>query len=70
MIKTIPQDLSIAHRNHLYLYYQQNKSSASKVKFIQISNCYERVLEKTKVVYANTTKQSINSRKLDFCDFY
>ena len=29
----------IAHRNHFYCFYQQNKTFESKTKFIQASNC-------------------------------
>ena len=39
--------------------YQQNKSSESKLKFRQVSNCCRRVLEAAKLAYANKTKQSI-----------
>ena len=35
----------IVHRNYFFCLYQQNKSSESKVKFRQASNCCERVLE-------------------------
>ena len=36
---------SLAHRNHFFHLYQQNKSSESKGKFRQASNCCKRVLE-------------------------
>ena len=36
---------AIVHRNHFFHLYQQNKSSESKVKFRQASNCCKRVLE-------------------------
>ena len=42
---------------------QQNKSSASKVKFRQTSNCCKRVLKAAKLTYANK-KESITSQKL------
>ena len=43
---------AIVHRNHFFCLYQQNKSSESKVKFRQASNCCKRVLEGAKgVVY-------------------
>ena len=41
----------IVHRNHFFCLYQQNKSSESKVKFRQASNCYKRVLEAAKLEY-------------------
>ena len=49
--------------------YQQNKSSESKVKFIQASNCYEKVLEAAKLAY-NNTKESIFSQKLGSWGFW
>ena len=50
---------AIVHRNHFFRLYQQNKSSESKVKFRQASNCYKRVLEAAKFAYATKTKESI-----------
>ena len=50
--------------------YQQNKSSESKVKFRQSSNCCKRVLEAAKLAYANKTKESITSQKLGSQDFW
>ena len=50
--------------------YQRNKSSDSKVKFRQVSNCCKRVLEVAKLAYANKTKESITSQKLDSRDFW
>ena len=50
--------------------YQQNKSSESKVKFRQSSNCCKRVLEAAKLAYANKTKESITSQKLGCRDFW
>ena len=44
--------------------YQKDKSSASKVKFRQASDCCKRVLEAAKLAYANKTKESITSQKL------
>ena len=35
----------IVHRNNFFCLYEQNKSSDSKVKFIQASNHCKRVLE-------------------------
>ena len=60
----------IVHRNHFFPLYQQNKSSESKVKFRQASNCCKRVLEAATLVYANKTKESITSQKLGSRDFW
>ena len=49
--------------------HQREKSSDSKVKFRQASNRCERVLEATKLAYANKTKESITSQKLGSRDF-
>ena len=59
----------IAHRNHDFCLYQQNKSSTSKVKFRSASNHYKRVLKATKLAFANKTKEYITSQKLGFRDF-
>ena len=40
-----PCAAAIVHRNHFFRLYQQNKSSQSKAKFRQTSNCCKRVLE-------------------------
>ena len=61
---------AIAHRNHVFRLHQQSKSSESKVKFRQASNCCKRVLETTKLAYANKTKKSITSQKLGSRDFW
>ena len=61
---------AIVHRNHFFHLYQQNKSSESKVKFRQVSNCCKRVLESAKLPYATKTKGSITSQKLGSCDFW
>ena len=50
--------------------FQQNKSSESKGKFRQASNCCERVLEADKFAYANKTKDSIPSQKIGSRDFW
>ena len=50
--------------------YQKDKSSDSKVKFRQASNCCKRVLEGAKLAYANNTKESITSQKLGSRDFW
>ena len=38
----------IAHRNHFFRLYRQNKFSASTVKFRPASNCCKRILEAIK----------------------
>ena len=60
---------AIVHRNHFFRLFQQNKSSESKVKFRQASNCCERVLEAPKLAYATKTKESITYQKLGSRDF-
>ena len=45
-------------------FYQQNKSSESKVRFRQASNYCEKVLEAAKLAYANKTKESSLPRNL------
>ena len=61
---------AIVHRNHFFRLYQQNKSSESKVKFRQASNCCKRVLEAAKLAYATKTNESITSKKLGPRDFW
>ena len=61
---------AIVHRNHFFCFYQQNKSSESKVKFRQAGNCCKRFLEAAKPAYANKTKESITSQKLGSRDFW
>ena len=61
---------SIVHRNHFFRFYEREKSSDSKVKFRQASNCCKRVLEAAKLAYANKTKETITSQKLGCCDFW
>ena len=61
---------AIVHRNHFFRLYQIEKSSDSKVKLRQASNRCKRVLEATKLAYANKTKESITSQKLGSCDFW
>ena len=61
---------AIFHRNHFFCLYQREKSSDSKVKFRQASNRCKRVLEATKLGYANKTKQFITSQKLGSRDFW
>ena len=60
---------ALVHRNHFFRLYQQNKSSESKVKFRQASNCCKRVLEAAKLAYASKTKESITSQRLGSQDF-
>ena len=60
---------AIVHRNHFFCLYQQNKSSESKVKFRQASNCCKKILEAAKLAYAKT-KESITSQKLCSQDFW
>ena len=60
---------AIVHRNHFFRLYQREKSSGSKVKFRQASNCCKRVLEAAKLTYANKRKDSITSQKLGSHDF-
>ena len=55
---------AIVHINHFFCLYQKDKSSESKVKFREASNCWKRVLEAAKIAYANKTKESISSQKL------
>ena len=61
---------AIVHRNHFFCLYQKEKSSDSKVKFRQASNCCKRALEAAKLAYANKTKESITSQKLVSRDFW
>ena len=61
---------ALDHRNHFFRFCQKDKSSASKVKYRQASNCCKRVLEAAKLAYANKTKESITCQKLGSCDFW
>ena len=61
---------AIVHRNHFFCFYQQSKSSKSKVKFRQASNCCKRVLEAAKLAYAAITNESIASQQLGSRDFW
>ena len=60
----------IVYRNHFFCLYKQNKTSESKGKFRQASNRCKRVLEASKLAYANKTKDSITSQKLGSQDFW
>ena len=44
---------AVVHRNHSFHLYQQNKSSESKGKFRQASDCCKRVFEAVKLALAN-----------------
>ena len=61
---------AIVHRNHFFCFYQKDKSSESKVKFRQASNSYKRVLEATKLAYANKTEESITLQKFGSWGFW
>ena len=61
---------AIVHRNHFFCLYQKDKSSESRVKFRQASNCCKRVLEAVKLAYANKIKESIISQKLGSRKFW
>ena len=58
-----------AHRGHLFCFYEQNQSSASKVKLTQVINYFKRVFEAAKISYADT-KESITSQKLGSHDLW
>ena len=47
---------AIVHRYHFFHFYHREKSSDSKVKFKQASNCCKRALEAAKLAYANKTR--------------
>ena len=65
LLVLLPQLIEI---NFFHL-YKKDKSSASKVKFRQVSNC-KRALEAAKLTYANKPKEFITSQKLGSCDFW
>ena len=58
------------HRNHFFRLYQIDKSSESKLKLRQASNCCKTDLEAAKLAYANETKECIFSQKLGSQDFW
>ena len=60
---------AIAHRNHFFCLYQENKSSESKVNLRQASDRCKRVLEAARLADATKTKESIFSQKLASQDF-
>ena len=59
----------IVHRNHFFRFYQQNKSSESKLKFRQASNRCRRVLEAANL-HMPGKQESIFSQKLGSEDFW
>ena len=65
---------ALVHRNPFFCLYQNDKSSASNVKFRQASNHRKRVLiimgKAAKLTYANKTKESITSQKNGSCHFW
>ena len=61
---------AIVHKNHFFCLCQKGRSSDSKVKFRKTSNRCKRVLEASKLAYANKTKESITSQKLGSRDFW
>ena len=61
---------AIVYRNHFLHLYQKDKSSDSKVKFRQASNCCKKFLESAKLTYASKTKEYITSQKLGSRDFW
>ena len=50
---------AIAHKNHFFRLYQQNKSSESKRKFRQASDSCKKVLEAVILAYANNNKKRV-----------
>ena len=56
---------AMVHRNHFFCLYQREKSSDSKVKFRQASNCCKRIFEAAKLAFV-----SISSQKLGSWDFW
>ena len=60
---------AIVHRNHVFHFYQKDKSSESKVRFKQASKFCKRVLQAAKLAYANKAKESITSHNLVLVTF-
>ena len=60
----------MAHRNHFFRLYQQNKSSESKVKFLQATNFCKSDPEAVKLAYTNKTKAFTSFQKLGSQDFW
>ena len=61
---------TITHRNRFFCLYQQNKFSATKLKFRQASSRCKKILEGAKLAYANKTKEAITSQKRGSHDFW
>ena len=61
---------AIVHQDHFFRLHQKDKSSESKVKLRQASNCCKRVLKAVKLAYANKTRESIAFQTLGFWDFW
>ena len=61
---------TIVHRINFFHLYQQNKSSESKVKFRQASNCRKSIFEAAKLACATKTKESIIFQKLGSRHFW
>ena len=55
---------TIVHRSHIFRLYRREKSSDCKVKFRQAINCCKRVLEASKLAYANKTKEPIDQLQI------
>ena len=51
-------------RSHFFRLYRKDKSSESKVRFRQASNCCKRVLEAGGLAYAAKTKESLTSQAI------
>ena len=47
--------VAVVHRNHSFCLYRKDKSSDSKVKLRQVSNCSKKFLKAAKLAYANKT---------------
>ena len=60
---------TIVLRNHFFTLYQQNKSSASKVKFGKDSSCCKRVLQPVKLAHATNQKSLSLPRNLTLGTF-
>ena len=60
---------AIFQGNHIFRLYQKEKTSDYKVKFRQARNHCKRVLEASKLAYANKTKESTTSQKLALMTF-
>ena len=63
---------NLTHRGgfHFFRFYQQNKSSASKVKLQQANNRDKKVLEAVTLAYANKTKKSSLCKNLAVVTFW